>query len=183
MNLYIKLIIIQWLISPSIILPIILSKKILYQYGSFVCRISFLNTSLFIYLFIISYGIPLIFIIILHILIAHHIKKHWKFHQERRLSGIYIICPMQRILIIIFVLVISALPCEIFFIREYLHLSIVPYAHKVVLIFVSLSITLTMILIFGLNRSIRNSCLLLFHRTDRQMIKLIVYKSARKLPE
>jgi len=101
MVLYIKIILFQWLISPFLILTIILSKEIVYQSGSFVCQISFSNTSLFIYLFFILYGIPIIIIIILQICIARYIKKYWKFHRERNLTGTYIVCPMQRIVFII----------------------------------------------------------------------------------
>ncbi len=183
MSLYIKLILLQWLISPILSLPMTLSKEIVYQPGSFVCQISFSNTSLFIYLFIVSYGIPIIFIIILHICIARYIKKCWKFRRQRRFTGAYIVCPIQRIALIILVLVISYLPYGVFFVLERLHLPVIPYAQKIGMTVASLSFALTMILIFGFNRSVRNSFLLLFHRSDKLLIKHIVYKYKNKSPE
>ncbi|CAF1428873.1 unnamed protein product [Adineta steineri] len=180
MNFYIKILIIQWFIYPFLLLPIILSNEIVYQPGSFVCQISFSNIPFFIYLFILSYGIPLIFIIILHVCMIYYIQKHWKSHRQRRLTSIYVICPLQRIVLITLVLIISYLPCGIFFIYEHLYLTVIPYAQKIILLFASLSFALTMILTFGFNRSVRRSSFSLFHRTNRQMIKHIVYRPSRK---
>jgi hypothetical protein len=171
MSLYIKIIFLQWILSPLLSLPIILSQGFVYHTGSFVCQIPLSNTSLFTYLFIVSYEIPIILIIILHLCIACYIKKHWKFHRQRRLTGDYIIYPLQRIVLIILVLVVSSLPYRIFFILEYFHISVVGYAQKIGMTIASLSFTLTMILIFGFNRSVRNSFVLLFHRTDSLVIK------------
>lgn len=158
MNLYIKIIILQWIITPLFILPIILSKEIIYESGSFVCQIPLSNISLSIYLFIISYGIPMFFIIILHLYIARFIKKYWKLHRQKfNITRTYIICPIQRITLIILVLIISYFPYGILFIFEQLKFSIVSYAQKICMIFASLSITLTMILIFCFSRSVRKS--------------------------
>lgn len=181
MSLCIKMILLQWILSPILSLPIILSQGIVYQSESFVCQISLFNTKLFTYLFIVSYGIPIIFIIILHLFIARYIKTKWKFHRKRQLAGAYIICPLQRLVLIILVLVVSGFPYGIFFILEYLHLSVVGYAQKIGMTIASLSFTLTMILIFGFNRSIRNSFILLFHRTDKLLIRHVIYKSPERL--
>ncbi|UJR30093.1 hypothetical protein I4U23_017634 [Adineta vaga] len=180
MKFYLKIIVIQWLISPCLMLPIILSGKIIYQTGSFICQISFSNTTLFSYLFIISYGIPVLFIVTLHLSIAYHIKVHWKTNRQRRLSSTHIICPMQRIILIILVLIISYFPCGIFFILEHLHVTVVPYAQKIILLFASLSFALTMLLTFKFNRSVRNSSLTLVHRKHRP---IIIYKFIRKSRE
>ena len=180
MNLYIKIILLQWIIYPLLLLPIILNKNLVYQSEKFVCQISFSNTSLFIYLLIISYGIPVFFIIILHICIAHRIKQSWKFHRQRRLSDTYIIYPIQRIALIVLVLIISYLRYGIFWNFENFQLSLVHFAQKIGLVFSCLSFTLTMILIFVSNRSTRKSCFLLFYRSERLRMKDIVYKSSRK---
>jgi hypothetical protein len=172
MSLYIKLICLQWILAPVLVLPIFLSGGLVYHTGSFVCQIPLSNTLLFTYLFVVSYGIPIIFIIFLHVCIARYIRKHWKFQRQRRLTGAYIICPLQRIILMVLVFVVAGLPYGIFFILESSHTLVVGYAQKVSMALASLSFTLTMIITFGFNRSVRKSFILLFDRTEPSMITL-----------
>ena len=170
MGLYIKLICLQWILAPVLGVPIILSDGLAYNTGSFVCQIPLSNTLLFAYLFVISYGIPIIFIVSLHICIAHYIRKHWKFHRQRHLIGARIICPLQRIILMILILVVAGIPYGIFFTLENLDIFVVGYAQKVSMAFASLSFALTMILTFVFNRSVRKSFILLFDRTEPSTI-------------
>jgi hypothetical protein len=179
-SLYKKIIVIQWLLCPFLILPLILNEQIVYQPGSFVCQTSFSNTIGFFYLFTVSYSIPIIFIIILHISIVHYLKKYWQFHRHERLTGTDIGYPFQRIALTTFVLIISYFPYGVFFVIEHVQVSAFPYAQKVAMIFAAISFTSTLTFILGFNRAVRNSCCLIHHRTVHRHI---VYKSSNKLPE
>ena len=183
LSLYKRIIIIQWFLCPFLILPLILNEQIVYQPGSFLCQTSFSNKIGFIYLFIVSYAIPIVFIIILHICIVRYLKKYWHFHRHQRLPGSDIGYPLQRITLTTLVLIFSYLPYGVFFIAENLRISVVPYAQKLAMILAVISLASTMTLILGFNRTVRNSCFLTRHRAEKAVIKHIIYKSVKKFPK
>ncbi len=173
-SLYKKIIVIQWLSSPFLILPLIINQQIVYQPGSFVCQTSFSNKIGFFYLFIVSYTIPIIFILTLHISIAHYLKKYWHFRRHQRLTGTDIGYPLQRLVLTTLISIISYLPYGVFFVIEHLRVPAFPYAQKLAMIFAAISFASTMTFILGFNRTVRNSCYLIRYRTERTIIRCII---------
>ncbi|CAF0745894.1 unnamed protein product [Adineta steineri] len=115
-NLYKILVLTQWLLTISLILPIYFLKWYTYLPTENYCLIPYTNIFGSVYLIMFLYSIPLVTIIIIYILITHHIRSPTIIRIQERRRNLRDLTVIKRIIICVLMLVILRFPTIIFII-------------------------------------------------------------------
>ncbi|CAF0805305.1 unnamed protein product [Adineta steineri] len=115
-NLYKLLILIQWLLTISLILPTYFFKWYIHLPTEKYCLIPYTNIIGSIYLILFLYSIPLLTIIMIYVLITNHIRSPTIIRIQERQRNLRDLTVIKRIIVCVLMLVILRFPTIIFII-------------------------------------------------------------------
>ncbi|CAF0930992.1 unnamed protein product [Adineta steineri] len=115
-NLYKYLVLTQWLLTISLILPAYFFKWYIHLPTEKYCLIPYTNITGSIYLLIFLYSIPLVTITIIYILITHHIRSPTIIRIQERRRNLRDLTVIKRIIICVLMLVTLRFPTIMFII-------------------------------------------------------------------
>ncbi|CAF1094933.1 unnamed protein product [Adineta steineri] len=147
----IPIVVIQWIISSSFGIPILLTRRIRFYAEGRICQVSINNIFGFMYLGTFIYFLPLSIIIYIYITILNYTKRNitipgvrqrmiaqTRHRRELRIT--------RRILILVFILFITGFPYAVFFLQANVYRSSLwPYGHRISFIFIAFGQALGML--------------------------------------
>ncbi len=152
---YIYLIIIQWILSISSAIPLVLFQQIVYNSVGHFCQITVKNSFVFLYVYLLYFFIPLIITIYIYIEIITYLQRQSIIERFRRRKPIRV---LRHIINMLIILSITGIPIVIIFLQTHINHRMIPsYGQKLGMIFVTFSHASVMIYTFLLTADVRRS--------------------------
>lgn len=152
---YFCLILIQWIISICSVIPVIVSKQIVYNPGGHFCQINLRDSFAFPCFFLVSYLIPLICIVYIYVKIIIYLRRRSIMERFRRRKSLNM---LRHIIYMLIILIMTGVPILICFIQNRISARpVLYYGQKLNMIYVTFSHSAVMIYTLLLAANARRS--------------------------
>jgi hypothetical protein len=153
---FVKLVIVQWVLSSPLALPAPLLGHVEYDQGVHFCQCSLRPLFIFPDVFCVCYLIPLMIILCIYAKIVMYLRRHSTGERFRKRHSLQVV---QRIIWMLFVLGVAGFPHGFFFLQTQIAPNRVPiYARKIGMITVEFSQAGAMVYTVFLTANVRRAC-------------------------